>query len=124
MQIACKIKDADVEIGKYINSSDDIIDEFEEEVSEDHRITARAYKISVPDLNLYLREGTLFNFDESDGEYKSDFDLVLVYNADNDKREYWEQDVVIAVLYNYCVIAGINVDDIENLDCYIEFPGM
>lgn len=118
MRITCQLEEIDEKIAQLMESID-YIDEFEVEADEDSKIIAYNYKVLLPSLNLYAREGTMLNYSEDEQDWCADFSLTLIYNMD-DEYLYWEQDDIPITLHNFLNATNRPKQSIYDLECIIE----
>lgn len=123
MSITCLMQDADEKIAELMEEFFDI-DAFEVECDEDQKMIAYTYKILIPSLDIYMREGAMMLYYEDEQDWYADFSLTLIYN-NKDERLYWEQDGIEVSLYNFLNITNNakSMAEIGNLECIIEIDG-
>ena len=105
------LKDAE----DYIAETDRNFDEEIAEKNSENMLTVEGYYVSVPELGLRLRDGTIFTWRQN--SYEPDLSVTVVY-GESEKWLYYEQDGYAITLYNY--LGGkMSLERIENLECTI-----
>lgn len=106
------------ELSESDNFPEDIEPE-EVQVSEDSIISIEGPEVTIPDLGIVAREGTMLQKDDEDGEFYPDWSLTVLYEIGKTPAEYlyYEQDGILVSLHNYLNAIGKEVkksfDDIE-----------
>lgn len=118
MRITCQIEDVDEKLAEIIESLD-FLDEFEVESDEESMIVANNYKVLIPSLGLYAREGSMLCYSESEQGWYADFSLTIIYNME-DEQLYWEQDDIAITLHNFLHAINKTVESVYGLECIIE----
>lgn len=101
-----------------IEIEDDIV-----ETTEEFNIVASGWYCYIPSIGIYLRAGTVCNWDEDAKIFMPDFDVTVIYENENDIEEYiyFEQDNFVTSLHNW--IASKNtILDVTNLECEVYIP--
>ena len=101
-----------------IEIEDDIV-----ETTEEFNIVASGWYCYIPSIGIYLRAGTVCNWDEDAKIFMPDFDITVIYENENDIEEYiyFEQDNFVTSLHNW--IASKNtILDVTNLECEVYIP--
>lgn len=121
-----------------VSEVEDIIDEFYEndgafdldddpiEIQKDENsiISLDGPEITIPDLDISLRTGTmLYKSDDEDEEYEPDWSLTIIYNMGGspEKYLYYEQDGILTTLHNYLnMVKDKPNKDLSEMDCSID----
>ena len=101
----------------YENDFTDIAIEDEDETMQ---LIVKEPCIFIPELELYLRSGTVCNWNEKEEQYLADFDVTVVYEVDSiGDCVYYEQDGFMLTVLNYLNASGRSseVRDINQLRC-------
>lgn len=120
MKIICKMEEVMDKLAELMDTLESI-EEIEVESDEESKIVAFNYKILIPSLELYAREGSMLVYDEDEQDWYGDFSLTILYNME-DELLYWEQDGIEVTLYNFLNTAykDTSMDEIYGLECVIE----
>lgn len=120
MKITCKLEEVDEKIAELMDSLEDI-GELEVESEDDSKIVAYGYRVLIPALDLYAREGSMLAYDEDEQDWYPDFSLTLLYNSE-DEQLYWEQDGIEVSLYNFlnATNQAKSMEEISGLACILE----
>ena len=102
----------------FIDVADDIA-----ETEEDSQLIISGWGVFIPQLGLQLYEGILCNWDEEEQMFMPDVSVTVVYEVNADRTEYiyFEQDGMVATLYNW-LNGRLSISQIENLKCEIVVP--
>ena len=120
MNVTCKLEEVEDKIVELIDTLG-YVDEIEFGSDEESKIVADNYKVLIPSLDLYAREGNMLVYDEDEDDWYADFSLTLIYNS-KDERLYWEQDGIEVSLYNFLNATNNSksMEEISGLECIIE----
>nr|WP_294485161.1 hypothetical protein [uncultured Anaerosporobacter sp.] len=97
---------------------DDIV-----ETDEDMQLVISGWYVTIPELNLNLREGVVCVWDEEEKLFMPDFAVAVIYEGELDSKEwlYYEQDGFVVTLANW-LNGRLPVEQIEQLRCEIVIP--
>ena len=120
MNRMCRLGEAE-ELLSEMDFSD--VDDDIAETEEDTQLIVSSWWVFLPQLNLQLHEGILCNWDEEKQMFMPDVAVTVVYEADADRTEYiyFEQEGMIATLYNW-LNGRLSISQIEALKCEIIVP--
>lgn len=120
MQVACTVGEVEEKLAELLDRLAPA-DQFEVESDDNNKIIAYDYKILIPSLDIYARDGAMLAFDAKENDWYADFSLTLLYNKDDEKM-YWEQDGIEATLHNFltAVKKRNSVGAVSDLECIIE----
>ena len=93
------------------------------ETEEDTQLIVSGWWVYLPQLNVQLHEGILCNWEEEEQMFLPDVDVTIVYEAGADQTDYiyFEQDGMIATLYNW-LNGRLSASQIEAMECEIVVP--
>ena len=93
------------------------------ETDEDMQLVISGWYVSIPELNLNLREGVVCIWDEEEKLFMPDFAVTVIYEGDIEGKDwiYFEQDGFVVTLANW-LNGRLPVEQIEQLRCEIVIP--
>lgn len=93
------------------------------ETDEDMQLVISGWYVTIPELNLNLREGVVCVWDEEEKLFMPDFAVTVIYEGEIESKEwlYYEQDGFVVTLANW-LNGRLSVEQIEQLRCEIVIP--
>lgn len=112
------------EVEKVISEMDLL--EVEDDIAETEEVmqlVISGWYVTIPELNLNLREGVVCVWDEEEKLFMPDFAVSVIYEGEIDSKEwlYYEQDGFVVTLANW-LNGRLPVEQIEQLRCEIVIP--
>ncbi|HGL3844229.1 TPA: hypothetical protein ACOAUU_002817 [Enterococcus faecium] len=93
------------------------------ETDEDMQLVISGWYVTIPELNLNLREGLVCVWDEEEKLFMPDFAITVIYEGEIESKDwiYYEQDGFVVTLANW-LNGRLSVKQIEQLRCEIVIP--
>lgn len=93
------------------------------ETDEGMQLVISGWYVTIPELNLNLREGVVCVWDEEEKLFMPDFAVTVIYEGDIEGKDwiYYEQDGFVVTLSNW-LNGRLPVEQIEQLRCEIVIP--
>lgn len=93
------------------------------ETEEDMQLVISGWYVTIPELNLNLREGLVCVWDEEEKLFMPDFAITVIYEGEIESKDwiYYEQDGFVVTLANW-LNGRLSVKQIEQLRCEIVIP--
>lgn len=100
--------------------------EVEDDIAEtdgDMQLVISGWYVTIPELNLNLREGLVCVWDEEEKLFMPDFAITVIYEGEIESKDwiYYEQDGFVVTLANW-LNGRLSVKQIEQLRCEIVIP--
>ncbi|RDY30140.1 hypothetical protein [Lachnotalea glycerini] len=113
-----------VEVEDYVSEMDTLaVEDTVLDTNEESMLVVSGWWIRIPSLNLYVREGIVCIFDETEKDYLPDFSVTVIMESEliEDGWIYFEQDKIIISLASY-MNGKMELSDLEELECVLCVP--